>query len=567
MSLGVVMLVHTEFGRAEQSVRHWADAGCPVVIHVDKKVEKAEYAAFVAALSDLADVTFSERFRCEWGTWGIIAASQAAAESLLDRHPDVQHVFLASGACLPLRPVRELSAYLEAHPKTDFIESATTSDVPWTVGGLDEERFVLRFPFSWKKRRRLFDAYVKLQQIAGFKRKIPEGIAPHMGSQWWCLTRETLTAILRDPMRPTYDRYFKRVWIPDESYFQSLARKHSDRIESRSLTLAKFDFQGKPHIFYDDHFELLARSRCFVARKIWPQADLLYDTFPRKVDTASPLAEPNTTNIDRVFDSAVVRRTRGRHGLYMQSRFPVMERENGFAAAIYTVLQGFDDIIPGFQDWLTRQTGAEVHGHLFGRDKAHFSTEDPVFRGGLSDHPRLRDYNPNMFLTNLIWTGRSQHQCFLFGPQDAQGIDWMLAKDTNARITVVTGAWAVPLFQRGGDSAACRAEAAELQRQEHAFLRILRSPYARAYIRIYSLSDFCRAPRGILQDVVDEIAGHRANVVDDVPPMVDLNGFGAFLQSLKNQGMHPFLAGEFPVDPTADDQAPKKRKAYPGAAK
>ena len=108
MSLGVVMLVHTEFGRAEQSVRHWADAGCPVVIHVDKKVEKAEYAAFVAALSDLADVTFSERFRCEWGTWGLVAASQDASELMLEKFEDVRHVYLASGSCLPLRPVQEL---------------------------------------------------------------------------------------------------------------------------------------------------------------------------------------------------------------------------------------------------------------------------------------------------------------------------------------------------------------------------------------------------------------------------------------------------------------------------
>ena len=37
-------------------------------------------------------------------TWSLVAASQAAAEQMLDRHP-VRHVFLASGACLPLRPL------------------------------------------------------------------------------------------------------------------------------------------------------------------------------------------------------------------------------------------------------------------------------------------------------------------------------------------------------------------------------------------------------------------------------------------------------------------------------
>ncbi|MEP2845768.1 MAG: beta-1,6-N-acetylglucosaminyltransferase, partial [Alphaproteobacteria bacterium] len=144
MSVGIVMLVHNAFDRAEQVARHWAAAGCPVVIHIDKAVPRRAHDAFVAALSDLKDVHFSPRKRCEWGTWGIVAASQGAAELMLSRFPKVRHVYLASGSCLPLRPVQELIDYLEDRPQTDFIESATTADVPWTVGGLDEERFTLR---------------------------------------------------------------------------------------------------------------------------------------------------------------------------------------------------------------------------------------------------------------------------------------------------------------------------------------------------------------------------------------------------------------------------------------
>ena len=143
-----------------------------------------------------------------------------------------------------------------------------------------------------------------------------------MGSQWWCLTRQTLSAILEAPDRPALDRYFRRVWIPDESYFQTLARLYSRRLESRSLTLSKFDYQGKPHIFYDDHMQLLRRSDCFVARKIWPDAERLYQTFLGDPDGALPRAEPNPGKIDRIFAKAVERRVYGRPGLYMQSRFP-----------------------------------------------------------------------------------------------------------------------------------------------------------------------------------------------------------------------------------------------------
>ena len=249
MTVGVVILVHNAFDRAEQVIRHWVKGGCPVAVHVDKNVDQKSHDDFVQALSDLTQVKFSKRHACEWGTWGIIAGTQSATTLLLTKFPQVRHVYLASGSCMPLRPVSELVAYLDSRPRTDFIESATTSEVPWTVGGSDAERFTLRFPFSWKTNRRMFDGYVKLQRAVRFKRKVPAGLVPHMGSQWWCLTRQTLTAILQDPERENYDRYFKKVWIPDESYFQTLVRLYSGNIESRSLTLSKFDFQGKPHIF------------------------------------------------------------------------------------------------------------------------------------------------------------------------------------------------------------------------------------------------------------------------------------------------------------------------------
>src|SRR6056297_393840 len=160
MSVGIIMLVHTAFGRAEQVARHWAASGCPLVIHVDRAVPRATHDAFVAALSDLEDLRFAPRHRCEWGTWGLVAATQGAAGIMLRSFADVRHVYLASGSCLPLRPVQELIDYLDARPQTDFIESATIAEVPWTIGGLDRERFTLRFPFSWRRHRRLFDASV-----------------------------------------------------------------------------------------------------------------------------------------------------------------------------------------------------------------------------------------------------------------------------------------------------------------------------------------------------------------------------------------------------------------------
>lgn len=547
MSVGFIMMCHTALERAAQVARFWAEGGAPVVIHVDARVGRAAYEAFGRSLADLPAVSFCRRFKCEWGKWSLVAAELAGAEQMLERHPGVGHVFLASGACLPLRPVEELSAYLAARPHTDFIESVTSADVVWTVGGIDMERFTLRFPFSWKTQRHLFDQYVTLQRRLGFQRRIPAGLMPHLGSQWWCLSRQTLSGILTDPARPTYDRYFRRVWIPDESYFQSLARLHSTSIESRSLTLAKFDHLGKPHIFYDDHLQLLRRSECFVVRKIWPGADLLYRTFltPRP---ARSTEEPNSAMIERHLALAAERRVRGRPGLYMQSRFPRQDQENGKTCDPYSVFQGFSDLFENFEAWLSKSVGARVHGHLFAPGRAEFAGGDVMFAGCLPDSALQRDYNPRAFLTNVIWNARGERQCFMFSPRDTQSVNWFMSTDPNAQISVITGAWAVPLFRSGGNVAQIRAEAARLQRIELQQLQILRSMYVKARVRIWSMADFVVNPLDPLQAIIDEISPRQARRLTEPPQMTDLTGFGRFLQELKNRGMQPRLMGDFSVD-------------------
>jgi hypothetical protein len=558
--MGVVILVHNALGRAEQVARHWAAATVPVVIHVDGKVPAKIYDAFKASLADVPNVLFSKRYYCEWGSWGLVAAAQAGSELMLASFADVRHVYLASGSCLPLRPVHELIDYLANRPRSDFIESATTADVPWTVGGLDEERFTMRFPFSWKRHRYFFDMAVAVQRMLKFNRRIPKGVVPHMGSQWWCLTRQTLSAILQDPNRATYDRYFRNVWIPDESYFQTLSRLYSTNIESRSLTLSKFDFQGKPHIFYDDHLQLLRRSDCFVARKIWPYADRLYEAFLTDADGAMKKTEPNPGKIDRIFAKAVERRTRGRSGLYMQSRFPNEDWENGVTAAEYSMFQGFSELFENFEPWLHNATGARVHGHLFAPDRVHYADGQTTLNGALSDNALQRDYNPKTFLTNLIWNTRGERQCFQFGPLDNQDINWRVAKDPNAQISVITGAWSVPLFRSNMDFTDIRRIAATLQKIESEHMDVLRSPYTKARVRIWSMAEFIEAPMEPLQGILDEIGQTRIRRLSEAPKMVDLHGFGQFLQNLKNQGMHPYLMGDFPVErgPTSSTDVPRK---------
>lgn len=538
------MLAHTELHRAAQVARITAKAGCPIVIHIDKRTSDDAFQRFAETLNDLDNITLAPRSACDWGTWSLVKASRSAAEQLLNTRPDVTHVALISGSCIPIQPIAKLQKFLSDAPETDFIESVTIGDVPWTQGGLSQERFTLSFPFAWKRQKHLFDLWVDLQRRTGRKRPVPQGLAPHMGSQWWCLTRKTLERILNDPQRPTFDRYFQRVWIPDESYFQTMVRHYDCTVVSRSLTLSKFDYRGKPHVFYDDHLQMLRQSTAFFARKIWPGANRLYRAF---LELERPDTKPKTSaasSISRTFEHAAIRRTQGRAGLVMASRFPDVSIENGITAAPYAVFHGFSDVFQDFNLWVGKTIGGRVHGHLFDKDRVEFHSDQTGFAGALTDDVKLRDYNPDAFLRNLIWNTRGEHQSFMFAPRDHQGISDMLAKDRMSTISVITGAWALPILRSGKPIAEVRAEAARCQKIEAAFLARLRDRRARSKILIWSLLEFLEHPAGPLQDVVDSLSGTESAFLTDLPATQPVRGLLEFLQALRNAGMNPHLAGE-----------------------
>ena len=290
---------------------------------------------------------------------------------------------------------------------------------------------------------------------------------------------------------------------------------------------------------------MLRESGGFVARKIWPRADRLYDHFPQVTEDAPSAAEPTPGRLDHVIAQAVARRRLGRPGLYMQSRFPRKDRENGKTSAPYAVLQGFAEIFPDFEPWLAARLDADVHGHLFAKHGVEFAGRTAIGPGALSDSAALRDLDPRSFVANLIRISRRM-QVWQYSPRDVQQLNWFMTTDPNARIFVVTGAWAVPLLHSGMPFDDIRRVAAVLQRIELVQINTLRSVWLKARIHIWDLGDFCARPAGVLGTVLRDL-GADPEAAEELPRMRDLAGMGRFLQRLRNAGLRPQLMGDFPV--------------------
>jgi Family of unknown function (DUF5928)/Core-2/I-Branching enzyme len=257
-----------------QAVRLTAVGDC-VAIHFDARSSLADYSRIRAALAHNQSVTFAQRrIKCGWGEWSLVAATLEVARAAIEAFPGATHFYLLSGDCMPIKTAEQIRSWLEDQ-NADFIESVDYFDSGWIKTGIREERLIYRHWFNERKRKRLFYVSMQLQARLGLARKVPDGLKMRIGSQWWCLRRKTVEAILAfATRRRDVLRFFSTTWIPDETFFQTLVGHLVPEAETRSrpLTFLLFTDYGMPATFYDDHHDLLLAQDYLFARKISPDA-------------------------------------------------------------------------------------------------------------------------------------------------------------------------------------------------------------------------------------------------------------------------------------------------------
>jgi Family of unknown function (DUF5928)/Core-2/I-Branching enzyme len=278
--IAFILLCHKDpEGIISQTLRLTAAGDC-VAIHFDGRARASDYDRIRTALAGNPQVTFARRrIKCGWGEWSLVAATLAAVRAALTAFPGATHCYMLSGDCMPIKTAEFIHARLEEE-EADYIESFDFFGSGWIKTGIKEERLIYRHWFNERQRKRLFYASMDLQKRLGLARKVPEDLKMRIGSQWWCLRRRTVEAVLEFlDRRPDIPRFFATTWIPDETFFQTLvAHLVPDReIRSRTLTFLMFTDYGMPVTFYDDHYDLLLAQGYLFARKISPEARELKD--------------------------------------------------------------------------------------------------------------------------------------------------------------------------------------------------------------------------------------------------------------------------------------------------
>ncbi|SLN52325.1 Core-2/I-Branching enzyme [Aquimixticola soesokkakensis] len=276
--IAFILLCHKDPDAIIEQAQRLTAVGDYIAIHFDARAPKAAYSRMTKALDDNPNVTFAKkRIKCGWGAWSLVQATLYAVEAAEAAFPRATHFYMLSGDCMSIKSAKYMHDFLD-ETDIDYVESFDFFESDWIKTGIKEDRLIYRHFFNERTQKWLFYASLNLQRRFGLTRAIPADLQIQIGSQWWCLRRRTIEAILefcrtrRDVMK-----FFATTWIPDETFFQTLVRHliPEKEIQTRTLTFLMFSDYGMPVSFYNDSYDLLLSQDFLFARKISPEAKAL----------------------------------------------------------------------------------------------------------------------------------------------------------------------------------------------------------------------------------------------------------------------------------------------------
>ncbi|WP_375175898.1 DUF5928 domain-containing protein [Pseudooceanicola sp.] len=274
-TIAYILLCHKDPDAVVAQAERLTAAGDYVSIHFDATAGQAAYQQIRKGLADNANVTFARRrLRCGWGEWSLVAATLQALNAALEDFPRATHFYMMSGDCVPIKSARYAHDFLDAR-EVDYIESFDFFDSNWIRTGIKDERLIYRHYFNERSNKWLFYQSIEWQRRLNLARSIPGDLQVQIGSQWWCLRRRTVEAVMEfAARRRDVMRFFSTTWIPDETFFQTLVRHlvPGEEIETRTPTFLMFTDYGMPVTFYNDHYDLLLGQDFLFARKVSPEA-------------------------------------------------------------------------------------------------------------------------------------------------------------------------------------------------------------------------------------------------------------------------------------------------------
>src|SRR4051794_27443970 len=176
MSIAYLVLAHDRPAQLARLVRA-LPSHSPIFIHYDRR--SADFAEAVRAVANVrSDAAFVPRHACRWGAPGILYATLELIDALVSSGHPFRFATLLSGSDYPIQ-------------SNDLIERELSDDQEYI------ECFPLLEPNRWTDHgghfhaaARVFGRYLRFRSHVWRigSRKMPKGVIPFGGSQWWSLS-------------------------------------------------------------------------------------------------------------------------------------------------------------------------------------------------------------------------------------------------------------------------------------------------------------------------------------------------------------------------------------------
>lgn len=439
MDICYILLSHSNVELTKFKIRTLLqDPSASVVMHFDSNKSDKEIKSEFSEFNDR--VLIVNQVEIDWGEWGIVDATLQCffASKELPVQPD--YYFLVSGSCFPIKPYKALKNFLKENEGQSFIEAVNAEKERWVYDGIQEERWQLYHYVNWRHNPNLFSKLIEWQKKLNIKRTIPEGLVPHMGSQWWVLHKSAVEKMWPYFENKKVSKFFKRTWVPDELYFQTLAGNLLDESEissKKNLTFYEFELRGTPKVFHNDHLcKLLNQDNYFFARKLSPHAQRLRDELSVVYSMDLPsfaqkkLSENNRENENKAKTYNKV------PNRLLYTFDDDWKKLNTWSSPYFVIMGAVEKDLRDIQSMINSKGIGNCHGYLFAEDHIEFVNNYENYSGYSDKSIAIRNEYPIDFLLDIIHVDVAGYSGFLLEFPNKETISTLekIIWDKNAKI-------------------------------------------------------------------------------------------------------------------------------------
>lgn len=306
MEIAYLILAHTDPALVGRLSKVLKASGEGIFIHIDKKVDEKPFVDAVKK-NGVSACFVKRRHNVFWGGFNSVKATIELLQTALQSSRKFQRFILLQNLDYPYWSGQEIKSFFSQYNDVEFIRACNISLI-------DDDYFTKKyqFPHFYDQKNRYIRGFLEIfshvYKILPIKRKqygklFNKKCDLYWGSAQYAITRNLAELIvLVYNTEKEFNKYFKRVFAPDESYFHTIVYNsdfsvktlfHGPEPTKKGLVnwrnLHLFTYEKEIKVYTIDDYDYISQNNCMFIRKVRSGiSDTLLDVIDAKHLKYSP---------------------------------------------------------------------------------------------------------------------------------------------------------------------------------------------------------------------------------------------------------------------------------------